>query len=47
MNLRDFIDQLEELSENGKNDDMDVYTYEGWPINEAYIIDNDHIELES
>lgn len=31
MNLRELINRLEEISENGKNDDMEViYDNNGW-----------------
>ena len=47
MKLRELINRLEELSENGKNDDMKVLTDDNWIVDNAYIISNKYIRLET
>lgn len=47
MNLRELINRLEELSEDGKNDDMKVLTDDNWVVDNAYIIRNKYVRLET
>lgn len=47
MKLRELINRLEELSEDGKNDDMEVYTDEDLPIENACVINYSYVELET